>query len=110
MPNAKKSKQAARRDRVAAMRAQQKRAERRRNLITIGAIVAVAAVIIGGVAWYAIGRSNGSSSGATAQVIPPGVTGQTTVQIRVFCSCPRRPLCRCRHPVGTTPRTRKASS
>jgi hypothetical protein len=79
VPNAKKSKQAARRDRVAAMRAQQKRAERRRNLITIGAIAAVAVVIIGGLAWYAIGRSS-SSRGATAQVIPPGVTGQTTVQ------------------------------
>ena len=77
MPNARKSKQAARRDRVAAMRAQQKRAERRRNLITIGAIVAVAAVVIGGVAWYAASRS---SSGATAEVIPPGVTGQRTVQ------------------------------
>ena len=76
MPNAKKSKQAARRDRVAAMRAQQKRAERRRNLATIGVIVAVAAVIIGGVAWYATSRS----SGASAEVIPPGVTGQTTVQ------------------------------
>ena len=37
VPNAKKSKQAARRDRVAALRAQQKRAERRRNLIAIGA-------------------------------------------------------------------------
>jgi hypothetical protein len=79
VPNAKKSKQAARRDRVAAMRAQQERAARRRNLITIGAIVAVAAAIIGGVAWYAASRSNGSS-GASAEVIPPGVTGQTTVQ------------------------------
>ena len=79
MPNTKKSRQAARRERVAAMRAQQKRAERRRNLITIGAIVAVAAVIIGGVAWYVASRSNGSS-GASAEVIPPGVTGQTTVQ------------------------------
>jgi hypothetical protein len=40
VPNAKKSKQAARRDRVAAMRARQQRAARRRNLITIGAIAA----------------------------------------------------------------------
>jgi hypothetical protein len=40
----------------------------------------VAAVIIGGVAWYAASRSNGSGSGASAEVIPPGVTGQTTVQ------------------------------
>ena len=80
MPNAKKSKQAARRQQVAALRARQKRAERRRNLITIGAIVAVAAVIIGGVAWYAAGRSSGRGSGAGAEVIPPGVAGQTTVQ------------------------------
>ena len=51
----------------AALRAQQKRAERRRNLLTIGAITAAAAVIIGGVAWYAATRS----SGASAEVIPP---------------------------------------
>jgi hypothetical protein len=47
VPNAKKGKQAARHERVAVMRAQQKRAEQRRNLITIGAITAVAAVIVG---------------------------------------------------------------
>ena len=80
MPNAKKGKQAARRDRVAALRARQKRAERRRNLLTIGAIVAVVAVIIGGVAWYAASRSSGGSSSASGEVIPPGVTGTTTVQ------------------------------
>jgi hypothetical protein len=73
VPNTKKGKQAARRERVTALRAQQKRAERRRNLITIGAITAVAAVIIGAVAWYAASRS----SGATAEVIPPGVGGGT---------------------------------
>ena len=78
MPNAKKVKQAARRERVAAMRAQQKRAERRRNLITIGVIAAVAAVIIGVVAWYAASRS--SSASTAAEVIPPGVSGTTTVQ------------------------------
>ena len=79
MPNTKKGKQAARRDRVAALRAQQKRAERRRNLLTIGAITAAAAVIIGGVAWYAASRGSGSS--ASAEVIPPGVgSGTPTVQ------------------------------
>ena len=77
MPNAKKVKQAARRERVAALRAQQKRAERRRNLITIGVIAAAAAVIIGVVAWYAASRGN---SAATAEVIPPGVSGTATVQ------------------------------
>ena len=76
MPNTKKGKQAARRERVAAIRAQQKRAERHRNLITLGAVIAAAAVIIGGVAWYAVSRS----SGASAEVIPPGVTGTATVQ------------------------------
>ena len=77
MPNAKKVKQAARRERVAALRAQQKRAERRRNLITIGVIAAVAAVIIGAVAWYAVSRS----SSASAEVIPPGVgSGTATMQ------------------------------
>jgi hypothetical protein len=76
VPNPKKGKQSARRERVEALRAQQQRAERRRNLITIGAIAAVAAVIIGVVAWYATSRG----SSASAEVIPPGVTGTTTVQ------------------------------
>ena len=80
MPNAKKGKQAARRERVEALRAQQKRADRRRNLITIGAIAAVVAVIIGGVAWYAASRGSSSSSSASGEVIPPGVNGTTTVQ------------------------------
>ncbi len=77
MANTKKSKQAARRERVAAMRARQKRAERRRNRVTIGAIAAVIAVIIGVVTWTAVSR--GSSAGA--EVIPPGVgSGTATVQ------------------------------
>jgi hypothetical protein len=76
VPNAKNRKQAARRERVAALRAQQRRAERRRNLITIGVITAAAAVIIGGVAWYTASRG----SGASAEVIPPGVSGTTAVQ------------------------------
>jgi hypothetical protein len=83
VPDAKKGKQPARRERVAALRAQQKRAERRRNLITAGAIGAVAALIIGGVAWYAASRgSNNTASGSrTAAIIPPGVGGgATTVQ------------------------------
>ncbi len=75
--NTKKGKEAGRRERVTALRAQQKRAERRRNLITIGAIAAVAAVVIGVVTWYATSRS---SSSASAEVIPPGVSGTTTVQ------------------------------
>ena len=70
MPNTAKSKQAARRERVAAARARQKRAERRRNLITAGAVAAVIVVIAGGIAWYAIGRGS-----ASAEVIPPGVSG-----------------------------------
>jgi hypothetical protein len=79
MANAKKGKQAARRERVAALRAQQKRAQRRRNLITIGAIAAAAVVIIGLVAWYAANRSTGG--GTAAEVIPPGVGGgPATVQ------------------------------
>jgi hypothetical protein len=78
MPNAKKGRQAARRDRVAAVRARQRRADRRRNLLTIGAVVAVAAVIIVAVAWYAVSRSHGSNT--SAEVIPPGVSGQVTVQ------------------------------
>jgi len=83
VPDPKKGKQAARRERVQALRAQQKRAARRRNLITAGAIAAVAALIIGGVAWYAASRSSNhvSSGGRATQVIPPGVGGgPTTVQ------------------------------
>jgi len=82
MPNAKKSKQAARRERVAAMRVQQKRVEQRRKMIAAGAIGAVVALIIGVVAWHAASSSNHTSSGSrTAQVIPPGVGGgATTVQ------------------------------
>ena len=79
MPNTKSRKQAARRERVAAMRAQQRRAERRRNLTTIFAIVATAAVIIGGVVWYAASRGSGGTSGKEA--IPPAVGGGSpTVQ------------------------------
>lgn len=82
MPGAKKSKEAARRERVAALRAQHKRAERRRNLITFGAIGVVVALIIGGVAFYAASRgSSHSSASRTAEVIPPGVGGgAVTVQ------------------------------
>jgi hypothetical protein len=74
VPNPKKGKQTAR-ERAAAMRAQQKRAERRRNLITISAVTAAGAVIIGGVAWYAASRGS-----ASAEVTPPAVSGTTTVQ------------------------------
>jgi hypothetical protein len=76
VPNAKKSKQNAR-ERVAALRAQQKRAERRRNLITIGACVAVALAIIGGIAGYLASRGPATSRGpaASAEVMPPGVGG-----------------------------------
>jgi hypothetical protein len=74
LPSAKKGQQAARRERVEALRAQQKRAERRRNVITIGAIGVVAALIIGAVAWYLASRSsNHTSTSSAAEVIPPGV-------------------------------------
>jgi hypothetical protein len=84
LPSAKKSKQAARNERVAALRAQEKRAERRRNLITIGAVAVVVALIIGGVAWYAASHSSSNhpaSASHAAEVIPPGVgAGALTVQ------------------------------
>jgi hypothetical protein len=69
------SKQAAR-ERVAALRAQAKRAERRRNLLMIGAIAAVVVIIGGGVAWYAASRGGGSStSSTTAEVVPAAPSG-----------------------------------
>jgi hypothetical protein len=67
------SKQAAR-ERVATMRAQAKHAERRRNLLTIGAIAAVVVIIGGGVAWYAASRG-GSTSSTTAEVVPATPSG-----------------------------------
>src|SRR5581483_5496406 len=63
---------AARRERVEALRAEQKRAERRRNLITIGAIAGVVLVIVGGVLGYALSRGGGKAS---AEVTPPAVGG-----------------------------------
>jgi hypothetical protein len=47
-----------RRERVAAMQAAQKRSERRRLLVVIGACVAVIAIIAGAVAWAVIGEQN----------------------------------------------------
>jgi hypothetical protein len=63
------SKQAAR-ERVSTMRAQAKRAERRRNLLMIGAIAAVVVIIGGGVAWYAASR--GSTSPEVVPAAPSG--------------------------------------
>ena len=68
------SKQAAR-DRVATMRAQAKRAERRRNLLMIGAIAAVVVLIGGGVAWYAASRGGSSTSSTSAEVVPAAPSG-----------------------------------
>lgn len=80
MPNARKSRQSSR-ERVAAMRAQQKRAERRRNLITIGVSVTAAIVIIGGVAGYLATRGGGAASSNSSEVLPPGVgSGSPIVQ------------------------------
>jgi hypothetical protein len=73
VPNARKSKQAAR-ERVAAVKAQQRRAERRRNLITIAAVAAAAAVI----AVLVIIALPAGSSGGGKEVIPP-VPGGTPV-------------------------------
>jgi hypothetical protein len=67
------SKQAAR-ERVATMRAQAKRAERRRNLLMMGAIAAVVVIVGGGVAWYAASRG-GSTSSTSAEVVPAAPSG-----------------------------------
>ena len=74
MPNTKKRKYAAR-ERVAQMRAQQKRAERRRRLTLIGAIAIAVVAVVGGVAAYATTRGGTGS----AEVMPPAVTGGTPV-------------------------------
>ncbi|NUS41768.1 MAG: hypothetical protein HOP97_09110, partial [Terrabacter sp.] len=50
-----------RRERVAQMQAAQKRAERRRLFVVIGACVAVIAIIGGAVAWAIIGEQNKKS-------------------------------------------------
>jgi hypothetical protein len=57
------------------MRAQAKRAERRRNLLTIGAIAAVVVIVGGGVAWYAASRGGSTSSSTTAEVVPATPSG-----------------------------------
>jgi hypothetical protein len=74
--NTNKGRRADRRERVAALRAQQERARQRRRLIIIGSIAGVGAVIAGVTAWLAVSRGGGSR----AEVIPPSVTGTTTVQ------------------------------
>jgi hypothetical protein len=74
MAKTKSGKQAAR-ERVAAMRAQQRRAEQHRNLITIGAIAGVVALVIGGVSWYAVSRGGGPG-----EVVPAAVTGTPVTQ------------------------------
>jgi hypothetical protein len=69
---------ASRREKIAAQRAAAKRAEQRRRMKIIGAIVAVLAVAGGGVTWYAVSRGG---STASAEVMPPGVgSGTPTVQ------------------------------
>ncbi|MER7073864.1 DUF3105 domain-containing protein [Terrabacter sp. NPDC000476] len=47
-----------RRERVAAMQAEQKKAERRRLFVVIGACVAVLAIIAGAVTWAIVGEQN----------------------------------------------------
>jgi hypothetical protein len=77
VPNTKKHNKQNARERVAAMRAQQKRADRRRNLITVGASVAVALAVIGGIAGYVASRGPAPSP----EVMPPGVaSGAPVVQ------------------------------
>jgi len=61
----------ARREKIAALRAAEQRAERRRKRIRIGAIAAAAVVIIGGIAGYVVSRGGGGSH----EVMPPGVSG-----------------------------------
>ena len=93
MANAKKSRQSGRgpasrqaaskqaaRERVATMRAQAKHAERRRNLLTIGAIAAVVVLIGGGVAWYAASRGGGSSTSTSQEIVPTTPTGAPQTQ------------------------------
>lgn len=63
------------REKVAQMRAQQRRAERRRNLMWAGAIVVVAGALIGAVV---AALPSGSKNGVK-EVIPAAVTGSTPV-------------------------------
>lgn len=57
MPNTKSRKRSAR-ERVAAMRAQQRRAERRRNVIFGLALAALVVAVIGGISWYVATRNS----------------------------------------------------
>jgi hypothetical protein len=60
MPNTKNRKRSAR-ERVAAMRAQQRQAERRRNVIFGLAISVIVIAGIGGIAWYEAARHSGGT-------------------------------------------------
>jgi hypothetical protein len=70
----KAGKSKGRKEQIAAMRARQRRAQRRRSLITAGAIAAACAVVIGLVAAVAVSRAGGSH-----EVSPPGVGGGAPV-------------------------------
>jgi uncharacterized protein DUF3105 len=78
MSKGARNKQRAR-EKVAQMRAQQRRAERRRNLITIAAIVIVAGAVIGVVIAALSSGGSGKSGKSGKEVIPPAVSGGTPV-------------------------------
>lgn len=72
----KSSRDQGRRERAAAIQADQARAERNRQLTLIGAVVAVLAVIAAAVFWYSGSSSSGSpTSAAAAAQIPARVVG-----------------------------------
>lgn len=61
------------------MRAQQRRAERRRNLITLGAIVIAVGAVIGVVIAVLPSGGSGSHGSSSKEVIPPAVSGGAPV-------------------------------
>jgi len=69
-----------RKAKIEAMRARQRAQERRRRLIWYGSGGAVIVAIVVAVAVAVVSSSHGSSVTTSSEVVPPAVTGQTTVQ------------------------------
>jgi hypothetical protein len=87
VPNAKSRKRSAR-ERVAAMRAQQSRAERRRNVLLGLAVAVVLGAGIGGISWYVASRNSG---GAVAIAGVESFSGLSRNHVQGKVSYPQTP-------------------
>jgi protein-disulfide isomerase len=77
MTMSKSGRDEGRRERAAAIQAEQARAERNRKLALYGAVVVVVAVIAAAVFWYSGGSSSNPTSAADAAKVPARVVGMS---------------------------------